>query len=409
MSTYLRRIIDFGPGAGVHPGSPNDYRFHGNRTYVAETNTPWIRLWADWPSLQPDGALAIDDPANPGRPWLEALDAQIAAACEDGVKVMLAAYRFPTWANGTAELAAVQHTDAEISFAFADRMAPAAWRRYVAAGRDPARFNPARRQLELRVPPGGVGPDSAWAGFFDFLYARYHAATEDPLRRVYGFELVNEPNYQLWPQRAPSPTEDPFATAPLIVQHTTAQLMATAQAVADRHGDTTLLLTPSTADSERVSRQVTQYDEFAAALLDALDAAGQRPGPRQAWAHHNYADLERHGTVAYTQRLRDVLRGRWQGYAEGEPPTVFITEGGIRLGKMREYFPGQDARAAQAQTLRDGWERHARDDGPGAGVAMLAQYQTYSDPRFDAGLLEPWPATVRRPIYDVWAGLPRHE
>jgi hypothetical protein len=409
VSAHLRRIIDFGPGSGVHPGSSNDYRFHDNRAHVAATKTPWIRLWADWPSLQPDAGIAVDDLANPGLPWLQALDEQIAAANADGVRVMLALFRFPPWANGTAELAAARNTDAEVSFAYPDRTLSAAWRRYVAAGRDPARFNPNRRELELRIPPDGVGPGSAWSRFFEFLYARYHAQTADPARRVHGFELANEPNYQLWPQRAPSPTADEFAKGPLIVQHPVAQLMVAAQEVASRHGDTTLLLAPSTADSERVSRIVTQFDELAGALLDALDALGHRPGPQMAWAHHNYSDLERRWDTTYTQRLRDVLRGRWTGFAEGEPPTVFITEGGARLGKMREYYAGEDPREAQARSMREGWERHVRDDGPGAGVAMLAQYQTYSDPRFDTGLLDPWPSTRRRPVYDAWAALPRFE
>jgi hypothetical protein len=75
---------------------------------------------------------------------------------------------------------------------------------------------------------------------------------------------------------------------------------------------------------------------------------------------------------------------------------------------MRVYHPGEDPLQAQARCLREGWERHYRDDGAGAGVAMLAQYQTYADPRFDCGLLDPWPSTTRRPSYAVWASLPRH-
>jgi hypothetical protein len=410
VSTHLRRIIDFGPGSGVYPGSPNDYRFHDNRAHVVATNTPWIRLWADWPSMQPMRNVAIDDPANPGAPWLQAVDEQIAAACADGVRVLLCAYRFPAWANDTEALVAARNTDAEVSFGFADRISGAAWRRYVRNGRDPSRFNPSRRGLDFRVPPAGVGPDSDWSRFFAFLYARYHAGLADTGRCVYGFELVNEPNFQLWPQRAPSETSDPFAaTSPLIVQHTVAQLMATAQAVADRFGDTTLLLAPSTADSEIRGRTVTGFDEFAAALLDALDAIGHRPGPMQGYAHHNYTDLERRWDQTYVQQLRAVLGDRWTGFAEGTPPTVFITEGGVRLGKMRDYYPTEDPLEAQARSMREGWDRHVRDDGPGEGVAMLAQYQTYSDPRFDAGLLDPWPSGQRRPIYDVWAGLPRHE
>jgi hypothetical protein len=409
MSSHLRRIIDLGPGGIIHPGSAHDYRFHDNRRYVVETNTSWIRLWVDWPSVQPDAAFAVDDPANPGFFRLQALDEQVAAACADGVRVLLAPYRFPYWANGTEELAAARNTDFEVSFAYPDRMSRAAWRRYVAAGRDPAQVNPSRRGLETRIPPDGVGPDSHWARFFAFLYARYHLGQAASGRFAHGFDLVNEPNYQLWPQRGPSPTDDPFDPGPLSVQHTVAAMMATAQQVADAHGNTTLLFAPSCADSEIVSRTVTQYDEFAAALLDALEAAGQPAGPMMAWAHHNYTDLERRAGESYLQKLRAVLRGRWTGYAEGEPPTVFVTEGGVRVSKMRLYYPDEDPLEAQARSLLEGWERHARDDGAGAGVAMLAQYLTYTDPRFDAGLLDPWPSTRRRPIYDAWGSLPRHE
>jgi hypothetical protein len=408
MSSRLRRIIDLGPGGVIYPGSAHDYRFHDNRRYLAETGTTWVRFWADWPSLQPHAGFAVDDPANPGFTRLQALDEQIAAACEDGVRVILMPYRFPAWANGTEDLARQRNTDVEASFDFADRISPSVWRRYVATGRDPARYNPSRRGLEFRIPPEGVGGGTAWAEFLDFLYARYHLGLADSGRCVHGFELVNEPNWQLWPQRAPSPTDDPFTLGPLTVQHTVTQYMATAQAVAERHGDTTLLLAPSTADSETVGRTVTRFDEFSAALLDAFDVIGYRPGPRQAWAHHNYIDLERRLEDTYTQRLRTLLRDRWTGYTEGEPPTVFITEGGARVSRMRAYHPGEDPLQAQARSLRDGWERHYRDDGAGAGVAMLAQYQTYADPRFDCGLLDPWPSTARRPSYAVWASLPRH-
>ena len=74
---------------------------------------------------------------------------------------------------------------------------------------------------------------------------------------------------------------------------------------------------------------------------------------------------------------------------------------------MAAYYPTEDRRAAQALSWRTGWDRHVRDDGAGAGVGMLAQYTTYADPRFDCGLLEPWPSEVRRPVYDVWTSLPR--
>jgi hypothetical protein len=408
MSAHLRRIIDLGPGGVIQPGSAHDYRFHDNRRYFEETATPWARLWADWPSLQPDPAYAPDDPRSPGADRLAALDDQIRAACLDGVSVLLMPYRFPLWANGSTDLSARRNTDDEVSFRYWDRMEPAAWLRYLALGRDPGRYNPPRRALEFRVPAGGVGPGSDWARFFAFLHDRYHRGRRDTGRWVEGFELLNEPNWQLWPQRGPSETGDPFAPGPLTAPGTTARFILTAQAISAAAGHSTLLFAPSTSDSETSTRVVTPYDAFTTGLLDALDAAGYRPHAGQAWSHHNYTDLERRSADTRTQRLRALLAGRWDGYREGPGPTVFITEGGARTTRMRSYYPAEDPLEAQASSVRDGWARHATDDGAGAGVAMLAQYQTYADPRFDTGLLDPWPAVMRRPVYGVWASLPRY-
>jgi hypothetical protein len=409
MSTVLRRIIDLGAGSGTRPGSTGDYRFDDNRRYFAETNTTWVRLWADWPTLQPDPARAPDDPDGQGAAVLAALDDQIRAANADGVKVILMLYRFPLWANGMEALGAQRNTDAEISYDYPDRIAPAEWARYVAAGRDPARVNPSRRALEFAIPPNGVGPGTAWAGFFEFAYARWHRGVAATRPYVHGFELVNEPNFQWWPQRAPAAGDDPFALAALTAHVPMAQMMSTAAAIAAGHDDGTLLFAPSLADSELGGRTVTQYEEFIAGLLDALDAAGHVAGRSEVWSHHNYTDLERRSTDTKLQRMCALLNGRWAGFAEGAAPTVFVTEGGVRLSKMEAYYPAEDRLQAQALSWRTGWERHFRDDGPGAGVGMLAQYTTYAEPRFDAGLLDPWPAVVRRPAYAVWTSLPRFE
>jgi hypothetical protein len=407
MSATLRRIIDLGAGATARPGSPGDLRFHDNRTFFAETNTSWVRLWADWPLLQPDPARPPDDPEGPGAPFLAAIDEQIAVANADGIKVLLQLYRFPLWANGLESLGAQRNTDAEISYGFADRIAPSAWTAYVAAGRDPARVNPSRRALEFGLPPDGLGPDSAWAAFFRFCHDRWRLGRQASGPYVHGFELVNEPNFQWWPQRAPATGDDPFATASLTAQVPMAQMMATAAAVAAEHDDGTLLFAPSFADSELGGRTVTQYDEFTTALLDALAALGHAAGPNEVWSHHNYTDLERRSTDTKLQRMRGLMTGRWTGFGEGAEPTVFVTEGGVRLAKMTAYYPAEDRLSAQALSWRTAWDRHVHDDGAGAGVGMLAQYTTYADPRFDCGLLDPWPSAARRPVYDVWTSLPR--
>ena len=90
----------------IFPGSAQDYR-------VVRTQPCWpplrdvvgrLRMWADWPSLQPERDVALGDPASRGTASLLALDDQIRRAVEDGLSVMLIPYRYPPWANGTADL-----------------------------------------------------------------------------------------------------------------------------------------------------------------------------------------------------------------------------------------------------------------------------------------------------------------
>jgi hypothetical protein len=299
---------------------------------------------------------------------------------------MLLPYRHPRWANGTASL--VPDSDAEVSFQHADRMSAAAWSRYVAAGRNAAVHNPSRRALEYRVPDEGYRLDGAWSRFFEFLMRRYHYGQRASGRYVCAFELVNEPNYQLWPQ---------IGIAPVI-----AGLMKTAQAVSARVGHTTAMHAPSCSDSDTSSRLVTRFDDFATALLDAFGAAGYAPHSRQAWSHHNYSDVEQR-TTARIAALQARLAGRWSGLAEGNAPTVFVTEGGARVARMKSLYPAEDPLAAQARSLQTAWALHS-----GApGVAMLAQYLLYGDPNYDCGLLEPATSTVKRPASATWTTFPR--
>jgi hypothetical protein len=388
----------------INPGSAQDYRYFSNRTYFADTQTGWIRIWADWPSLQPSPAYTIDDPASPGYAKLQALDGQITQACADGLRVLLLPYRHPAWANGTGQL--VGNSDAEVAFEYADRMSAAAWAKYVANGRNPAVYNPSRRALEYRVPSEGYPLDGPWSRFFEFLYRRYHWGQRASGRFVHGFELVNEPNYQLWPQRVPSTTSDPFALSALKIGRSVAGLLKTAQAVSARFGHTTRMYAPSSSDSDVGSRLVTRYDDFATNLLDSFAPAGYKPHPQQAWSHHNYTDVEQRVTTRI-QLLRDRLRGRWAGFAEPGAPTVFVTEGGARIAKMRSLYPTEDPLAAQAKSLQTAWTLHSTDAAGGTGVAMLAQYLLYGDVNFDCGLLEPQPSTVKRPSYATWKTFPR--
>ena len=90
-ATALARGVALGPG-----GIGDQQRYPQNRRYIDETRCAWVRLWAEWPKLQPRADRAPD---------FGPLDAEIAAARADGVKVMLTSWRYPGWANGRAERA----------------------------------------------------------------------------------------------------------------------------------------------------------------------------------------------------------------------------------------------------------------------------------------------------------------
>ncbi|HET8949353.1 MAG TPA: hypothetical protein VFN44_02550, partial [Solirubrobacteraceae bacterium] len=286
----LRKLLDIGPGGVIAPGSAQDLRVAGNAGYFAETGTRWIRMWADWPSLQPDGDHAPGEPLNAGHWKLRALDEQIALANALGIRVLLMPYRFPRWANGTEDL-------------------------------DP---RDGGKAPEYRLPADAYGPQSAWAGFFAFLHDRYHAGRETG-PRVDGFELVNEPNLQLWPQAG--------------IAREIARLLKTAQDVSARNAHSTMLYAPSISDDDApTSERYTRWDEFVPAFLDELEAIGYLPHSGQAWSHHNYTDVERRQTRTRSQAIRALLKGRWGGYVEGEAPTVFVTEGGARLSRMPDLY-----------------------------------------------------------------------
>ena len=291
----LRKLLDIGPGGVIAPGSAQDLRVAGNAGYFTETGTRWIRMWADWPSLQPDGDLAPDDPLSRGAANLRALDEQIALADRLGLRVLLMPYRFPRWANDTDE-----------------------------DERDPHGKAP-----EYKLPADPYGPGSAWAGFFAFLHDRYHAGREAG-PRVAGFELVNEPNLQLWPQPG--------------VPRAVAQLLKTAQGISARSAHSTMLYAPSISDDDApTSGRYTRWSEFVPALLDELVAAGYLPHSGQAWSHHNYTDVERRQTQTRSQAIRALLKGRWGGHVEGDAPTVSHHRGRRAAVADGRSLPGRGA------------------------------------------------------------------
>jgi hypothetical protein len=340
VADALARGIALGPG-----GIGDEQRYASNRRFVAETGCTWVRLWAEWPKLQPRPDRAPD---------FKSLDAEIAAARADGMKVMLTSWRYPRWANGTGPLTPEQ--DAE--FELRDRVDPDG---------DVAR----RKDLTFR-PPADLSPGSA--------FGRWIAGLGD--RDVDAIEVVNEPNFQLWPQRD--------------VHVPVARMMATARAVL---GGRSLVVGPATADRNGSGALDTDHLEFARALLDELDKIGFRPDDRTAWSHHNYGDVESDAAdrIAAAGAL---VRDRWPGVP------ILVTESGARLTTIaRKERLRDDAlvRRRQAELIARGCER-LRVGPEGEAVGLVLQYLFITDMNYDSGLCE---LDGRpRPSYYAWADLP---
>ena len=299
-----------------------------------------VRFWADWPFLQPDGAIALADAANPGLPHLLALDAQIDAAVADGLEVILLPWRYPRWVNHTTV-----HAD----------------------GKSP----------EWRMPESGHGRDSPWARFVEALWLRYSC-------RMACFEVVNEPNLQIWPQDG--------------VAERVAQMIATVGAIARRHEEDVTCLAPSIADAEldRPS-PVTDWRPFVTALLGALDRRGFEGGERWVWSFHSYHDAE--SGDDRVSAMRAELAGRWRGRAAPDGgPLVYSTEGGVRLEAVDRRYGTALSHARrlslQAKMLADAIARYERTPG----VGLFTQYTVTADPGYDCGLLESDGAL--RPAYE---------
>jgi hypothetical protein len=357
MGVTLERGVALGPG-----GVGNQRRYFANRRFFAETGCTWIRLWADWPTMQPAPGAAPD---------FKALDADIAAARADGCKVMLTAYRFARWANGTAQITAAQ----DPGFQLQDRLVE---------GADPAK----RKELTFRIPDD-VSEQSAWGKWIGMLADRYGKSVD-------ALEIFNEPNLQFWPQQD--------ASGKLTVQRPVARMIATARAALGKIGGAPLLVVPATSDRNDHSRLNTGYGDFADALLDELDAIGFKADKSVAWSHHNYGDVE--GDSA--DRVADARRrlvGRWPGWPNGDArtPGVMITETGARLTRIATQEKLVDdvlVRRRQAELVLRNAER-MRLGPEGDGVGLLLYYLFVTHVVYDSGLCEL--DGTPRPAYFAWA------
>jgi hypothetical protein len=328
-------------------------------------------------------------------------------------------YRYPRWTNGTE---GIPTGPSDYNFEPWDRHARYAQYLDFLAGNRP---NQSWKNFHYRMPSDGFGPDSRWGRFVAWLWERY-------ADRLAAFEVVNEPNLQIWPQRSPVDTDELGAKwgttgTRLLITPAVAEMMITVDSIARAHPGP-LLLAASTSDSDTadVPRSTTishknpyagSADPFVESLLRHLDQRGFVADDRWIWSFHNYADMER--DQQHVVYLRRILAERgWAGRQLDGGPELWSTEGGCRINAMitrfRPALGGRDAtadeqRVYQGQVLAEAIARHHYAKGAGAGVGMLTQYTTYADVNFNSGLLEAASqGGAGRPALTAWSAVPEY-
>jgi hypothetical protein len=357
-----------------HNGGQN-----GNVYALSGTQTPWVRLWIDWPSAQPT-PNAFD------MSYFAKIEANIAQAKALGLGVILTSHRFPTWANTEP------------------------W--------DPA--DRGDKQMELRYP-SDVSTSSPWAFWIWVLAARYNPVTRPLGSGTYVdvLEVLNEPNLAWWPQLEPSPSTG------LKVHRYAAKMMQTAREMTKQTQNAPLLMGPAMSDIKGSNRQRTDYQEFMTALLTRFQQIAFTPDSTVIWSQHNYGDVTYDlgpGTATTTaNQLQEptVNRARWAhqklvssgwaGYGASNG-YLFLTEGGITTENAKLKYgavTAQDVENVRASLMYRSFKR-MQDATIGAGVLLYTNYLVYGGPnvgeKYDTGLLTP--TSVRQPTYDTWSCLP---
>jgi hypothetical protein len=252
--------------------------------------------------MQPkkDYRLYDPNPANYGFPYVVSLDEQIKQANQDGLAVLLMPWRTPLWENPNIE-AANASASTNVNCATGDRCTRDDYNAYsadqlIALGKI--------KSLEWHFPTD-QSVNGPWGLWIQDLWARYY---RDGWRNGYvtGFEVVNEPNLQMWPQRSQPTSGDQFSPdgSNLCSYCPTAAMMQTMDTISGYYGKPRgpWLFAPSVSDFpfEAQYRLRTTamfypwggtYSEFIPNLLGWLDNIGFRADDRWCWSYHTYDDI----------------------------------------------------------------------------------------------------------------------
>jgi Cellulase (glycosyl hydrolase family 5) len=379
----LRKSVSM--GSINHGGDWEDLTVHGNLATVGQTGARWVRIWIRWDKAQlfPPSQLSMSSLATSqndlpgcgsgcGFRYIQAIDAQIAAARAAGLNVVLANWHFPRWSNGT-------------------HGKPADWAREDrgSASTPVERLKP----MEYRIPIGQLGRTGYYGRWLDWLIGRYARYGQGV-----ALEIMNEPNHQLWPQQGPSSTADRFGAGPVVIGSYVAEMMNTARAVSAARGNPIVIAGPGSSDRFGAdSRTMTNFQTLVPDTLARLPQTGW--SDNFVWSHHNYADVERNiASPTRAEQVRGYLLGRWRGRGGSADPKLWLTEGGARLGQAQAVD-----HTAQAELVRLSWERMTA----APGIQMWTNYLLYANPVADSGLHEDrLTSGVPRPVWHTFAGLP---
>ena len=367
MAGDLRKCIALGPD-GLHTQSA--YSYPNQRNFIIDTQTKWVRFWADWETLQPNPSGAFDHPK-----WLE-LDSQLRQVRNENpsILVVVTAYRFPRWTNAQRRgRLGIGDNHSDALFTVPDHLG-----KFIPGTGTRTPWSQFIEHLIIRYNPGNPGNNGAWA----------HCV-----------EICNEPNIQMWPQQQTG------VDAAIHVH--TAQMMRTAKQIKDDSGLSNfwpVLLAPGTGDTTQAPPEFphrTPYSTFTTTLINELGT--WEAGGWFGWSHHNHRDIELDagsgstwpgGATNRAQHARQLIKGKWKGWGsptDANNPKIFLTEGGGNLRAIRrDWFNNggsyNELRDKQAWLLQRNYDRMKSDTGDGAGMSMLAHYLVTSHWTYDTGL-----------------------
>jgi hypothetical protein len=322
--------------------------------------------------------------------YLAWMDAQIRAAKQAGLGVILNFYGAPDWANAQMRTLGPQ---------------------------------PARR-ANFWAPPDDVSQSSPWAYMLYYLAIHYNVNNPNANGAWVDFlEICNEPNLLWWPQ------VDHVTGYGRFQHYYVAGMMKTARFVTQFTLNRPILLAPGVHDTNITSETTTGVEDFTDNLLGVL--ASWKGDQYIGWSQHNYDDVKYdrgpgsvngYATVRATVTRSKLKSFGWKGWPYRDPanPYLMLTEGGVRTNDITGFYnlTGQAIFDKQADLIRKNWNRMHSDSTHSPGIGMVTNYLFYTDlANFDSGLCDDPnylgnggypgdPSPERQPPFNTWRDLP---